>query len=291
METVVYGLLSALCLGSADFTARVTSRAVGVGASLLISLGIACVLISTWLLTSGERLPLGAFLDVRTIGYGVFTSLMTLMLYWGLARGPVSVVATIVAAHPVGVVLYHVASGSPLGPVQGLGILGAIAGGVITGYAAAESGLASQATRRFVVTTAAIAIAASLAYVGMVLTGQATQQAYGALPALWGGKLISLVVLLLAPVNLRPRFEAGWTPWRVLPLLALQGALDAGGYFFLFKGSVSVGAPVVVVLSATFGVVTCVLARIVLRESIRPLQWFGIALTTLAAATLTWADA
>jgi drug/metabolite transporter (DMT)-like permease len=291
METVLYGLLSALCLGSADFAARVTSRAIGVGASLLTSLSIACLLISAWLLTSSERLPLAAFLDLRTIAYGAFTTLMTLMLYLGLARGPVSVVATLVAAHPVGVVLYHVASGSSLSAMQGLGIVGAITGGVITGYAAAESGPATQATRRFVTTTVSIAIIASLAYVGMVLAGQATKQAYGALPALRGGKLISLAGLLVAPVALRPRPQPGFAVPRMLPWLALQGALDAGGYFFLFKGTASVGAPVVVVLSATFGAVTCVLARVVLREAIQPLQWFGIILATLSAAALSWAGA
>ncbi|HKH20359.1 MAG TPA: EamA family transporter, partial [Gammaproteobacteria bacterium] len=92
----LWGLTTALCWGSADFIARFTGRALGYQVALfgMLSVGALIMTAIVWL----ADLPLvwtsrGWWLIVLT-GLGVMVA--TLLLYWGLVRGPVTVVAPIV---------------------------------------------------------------------------------------------------------------------------------------------------------------------------------------------------
>ena len=64
-----------------------------------------------WLLASEQQLiwsPMGCAIAVA---HGVCVSVMCILLYMGMARGPIAVVAPIVAAHPVLVLAVNVFMG------------------------------------------------------------------------------------------------------------------------------------------------------------------------------------
>ena len=67
-------------------------------------------------------------------------------------------------------------------------------------------------------------------------------------------------------------------PVRWWPFLCLQGMLDAGAYLAFFAGSRGAAPEVTVVAASAFGVVTVLLARIVLKERIGTLQWLALLL-------------
>ena len=119
MPPVIGGSLSALLLGSSDFVGRFTTRAMGAPAALLGVLVTGCLLLSgvVWLLdlplAAGG--PRGWWLVALN---GAATTVMTLLLYAGLARGPVSLVAPIVASHPALVVAFYVALGARPGGIS-----------------------------------------------------------------------------------------------------------------------------------------------------------------------------
>ncbi|MFQ6023867.1 MAG: DMT family transporter [Acidiferrobacterales bacterium] len=128
-----------------------------------------------------------------------------------------------------------------------------------------------------------IASIACVTHAVMVVTGQAAVPIYGELQTLWLARLISFASIL---VLLAFRTTAPKVPLRWWPLLGLQGCLDAAGYLFLFAGSYGEGREIAAVTASTFGAVTTLLARVVLREHISPVQWVGIVLVFGGIAVL-----
>ncbi|RAV76562.1 DMT family transporter [Aerococcus loyolae] len=288
MEAALFGILSALSLGTADFTARFTSRAFGVGRALLFSLALECGLLTLWASASGLRLETSWIASPAMLLYGASSTVMTLLLFWGLSRGPVSVVAPIVGAHPVLVVLLRTVTGGTISMPQALAGMVTLTGTALVGIFSRDHQSREASGNPALSGSIAIATLASFAYVAMVLSGQSAKHEFGALETLWAGKLVSLCCLLLTPVWFRAAGPGPRPNRRWFLLLALQGAMGAAGYLFLFEGSRAEGPPVVIVLSSTFAAVTVILARFVIRERISPLQWAGVAMVTLGTAWLTW---
>ncbi len=207
------------------------------------------------------------------------------LLYRGLARGPISIVAPIVASHPALVVALSVVMGSRPDAVHTKDQWGAmvvtLAGAIVIAGCARRlegSGLAARCDLRLTVT---IAGCSSLAYAVLISRGQAAVPIYGELQTLWVGRVISFaaIVLPFAVRAHRPRLVARW--W---PLLAAQGLLDTGGFLFLFHGSHGAHPEIAAVAASTFGAVTTLLARVVLREAIRAPQWCGVVLVFACVA-------
>jgi uncharacterized membrane protein len=289
MNPGLFGAISAGALGTADFMGRFSTRALDQHNALLGVLSVGVALLTIWMVVTGRiALP-------HPDGYvwlttnGVATTVMTLLLYLGLARGPVSVVAPIVAAHPVLVVLFYFAS---TGQVPGALALAAmtvtVVGTVIVARSAegTDSHVTSnkvdglQALRK----TTLIAVGSSFAYAVLIIAGQAAAPTYGELATLWYGRIASLAALLAL---FAVRREVPHIPLKWWPFLGAQGLLDACGYIALFAGSLGQGRDVVAVVASTFGAVTVLLARVVLKERIRGVQWLGICLVFIGVVTLS----
>jgi drug/metabolite transporter (DMT)-like permease len=207
---------------------------------------------------------------------------MTLLLYAGLARGPVSVVAPIVASYPALVLALAVALGFRASIFQWSAV-GITVAGVIMVAGAAARNVNHSRERRAILGTLSISMLSCLFYAALVSAGQAAVPIYGDVQTLWVGRLISLgsVLLFLRPTGSK-RLEPAW--W---PVLIVQGLLDAGGYLMLFAGSRGEDAALAAVTGSTFGVVTTLLARFVLQEQIEALQWIGILLVFGGVAALS----
>jgi uncharacterized membrane protein len=102
MDAALLGAISALSFGSADFIARFTSQRLGPAPSLLAVLAIGLVPILIYFAVLGaplRRLDDAASTSLVMI-YGFTTAFAMLLLYEGLARGPVTVVAPMVGRLP-----------------------------------------------------------------------------------------------------------------------------------------------------------------------------------------------
>ena len=322
MGGVLWGCLSALSLGSADFMARFGTRALGARNVYLFVLAVGGSVLTVVTVASGIPLvwsPLGVGLSAL---HGVSVVVMSVLLYTALARGPISMVAPIVAAHPVLVLAFAFATGSRPNFVQWLAMAAIVAGVVAVARGARpepvsrhsrESGnpretmswgkflpsgipsksgghgklLASEdgTARR---TTLAIAVGASVAYALIIISGQAAVPYLGELQTTWVGRLVGLAALLalFAVRRERPRCDRSWVPF-----LVLLGLLDTGGYLALFAGSTGSHPEATAVAASTFGVVTVVLARFILHEPVTWRQWGAIALVFGGVAALAGAGA
>jgi len=279
-----WGSLSALSLGGgADFTGRFTSRAIGVNSALFGILLVGSTILTVWVWLTDTPLIWDLSGLWLLLLNGFSTMLMTLLLYTALVRGPVSIVAPIVASHPVLVVIFWVSLGTRLSIIQWSAILATVVGVILVARSAnriSNSGASAQYDLRV---TLLIAGACAVVYAVLVIAGQAAVPIYGELQTLWLARLIGLVsiISLFCFRNESPQLPIRW--W---PILIMQGCLDAGGYLFLFLGSHGDGRTIAVVAASTFGAVTTLLARFILKEQMSVLQWSGIALVFGGVAVL-----
>ena len=282
MISALFGLASAFSLGAADFMARSSTRALGAVLTYALVLLVGAVGGSLWFLASGEVLvwsPLGVALAVA---HGLSVAAMCVLLYMGIARGPIAVVVPIVAAHPALVLAVNVLMGVRPSAMQWAAMIIIIAGGIVIARSAVpETGTPDAETNR---TTLLIAFSACLAYVAIVLTAQAATPLIGAFQTMWIGRWTGLVllgaVLLLQRAPLR-------VPSEWLPFMGLQGGLDTLGYLTFLAGSNSAAPHVTMVLASAFSVVTVLLARLILHEPVSKMQWTAIALIAAGAAVLS----
>lgn len=285
MNAALLGGICAIGVGGADFMGRFSSRAIGHHNALLGILIASVVFVSVWLWGAGAPIIWETHGLWMVAISGAATTLMMLLLYWGLARGPVSVVAPIVAAHPVLVLLFYVIVGGVRpGWIAWIAMIVIIIGAGIVARNA-ESGeddnIAGSKGFRITVLIAALS---SCAYAVMVVSGQAAAPIYGEIQTLWMSRLVSLATLLLIFAGRR---RAPVLPVRWWPFLILQGMLDAGGIAALFAGSQGPNPEVTAVIASTFGVITVLLVWAILHERINSTQWFGIALVFGGIATLS----
>ncbi len=284
MNPGLWGLLTAFGWGGADFIARFTGRALGHETALLGMLSIGAVVLSLAVWLSDAPLvwaPAGWWLLLAT-GLGVMVA--TLLLYWGLARGPVTIVAPIVGSYPALNVTLEVLLGvRPTVPQWTA--MAVVLGGVIVVAAAAgrfEDGVTH--TRQSLRRTVLIAVASALGFAITVAAAQRATPIYGELQTVWASRWISLLAaaLWLARHRRPPALPVRW--W---PLLGFQGLLDGGAYVALLAGSHGAGAAVAVVVASAFSAVTVVLARVVLLEAMSGAQWGGILLVVGGVAVLS----
>jgi len=284
MNPALWGGLCAFNLGFADFMARFSSRAIGPASALFGMLATGAVVLSAYVYVFQPPL-VWTWSGISFVALnGIATTVMTLLLYLGLARGPVSIVAPIVASHPALVVLLAVLLGARPTTIQWIAMAGTLAGALIIAACANNFEEAGKYERHHLRTTVMIACASAVSYAVLIAAGQAAVPIYGELQTLWLGRLFSLATLILVFLvqGKGPQMTMGWAPF-----IATQGLLDAGGYLFLFAGSTGPGAEIAAVTASTFGAITTLLAWAVLRERIRAMQWSGIVLVFTCVALLS----
>ncbi|MEE8246661.1 MAG: DMT family transporter [Alphaproteobacteria bacterium] len=284
MNPALWGLVTALGWGSADFIARFTGRALGHESALLGMLGISALVFVFLLWVSGTPLVLdvsGWWLLLLT-GLGVMVA--TLLLYWGLARGPVTLVAPLVGTYPALNVAFAVALGVRPSLLGWAAMLAVMVGVLVVARAARSFEDPAVYTRAHLRKTIMIALVSSLIFAATLAAAQEAARVYGELQtvvtARWISVLCCLGLFLL-------RREAPRLPLRWWPILTLQGLLDGGAYLTLVAGGQGAGGEIAIVVSSGFGVVTVLLARVFLREAMTWAQWGGIVMIVGGVAVLS----
>jgi drug/metabolite transporter (DMT)-like permease len=282
MISALYGLTSALGLGAADFMARFSARALGATLNYAAVLLIGALGTTIWLFAAGTDLvwsPPGYALAVT---HGIAVAVMCILLYMGIARGPIAVVVPIVAAHPALVLAVNVMMGVRPSAVQWAAMAVIIAGGIFIARTAVEKPEAAEAENNRI--TVLIAVGACLAYVVIVLTGQAATPLIGAAQTMWVGRWTGLIfiagVLLVQRTPIR--IPAEWVPF-----VGLQAGLDTLGYIAFLAGSNSAAPHITMVVASAFSVVAVLLARLIVHEKVSKMQWAAIALIAGGTAVLS----
>jgi drug/metabolite transporter (DMT)-like permease len=281
MVAILFGLVTALCWGCADFMARFTGRAMGPDLALSGMLLASALLLS--LLVAATSAPLiesfaGWYLILAT-GIGVMAA--TLLLYAGLARGPIGLVAPIVGAYPAFNLLIGLAAGIVPSGSQWIAILTVMAGVAVVARFAPEPEEGVVGNLRV---TLVIALLSAMAFAVTISAGQAAARLHGELAVTAAARWISVVAALSwLLVRRRPILVAAGWRWPI----AAQGTLDALAYIALFAAAHGPGSLIAAVVASSFAAVTVLLARFVLGEPMSLAQWAGIAMIVMGVGALS----
>lgn len=283
MTPALWGLMTALGWGGADFIARFTGRAMGHGRALLAVLLVGSLAMPLVFWFSGAPLvtDLSALWLLGLAALGV--TLATFLLYWALARGPVSIVSPIAASYPALNVIFAFALGVRPGLLQWAAFVVVIAGVVLVARAAGSFQNETDHTPTALRRTIAIALATSLCFAVAVAAIQAAAAVYGELQTVLVSRWVGLAAVAgCLALGRRPMA----LPLRLWPLIVLQGLLDASAYVTLVVVNQGEGGVIAIVVGSTFSAITVILARIFLREAMTRGQWLGLALVICGVAAL-----
>jgi drug/metabolite transporter (DMT)-like permease len=281
MNAVLFGIATAICWGCADFLARFTGRAVGPDVALAGMLVASAILLTLLALLASAPLieALAEWPLILATGLAVMAA--TLLLYAGLTRGPIGMVAPIAGAYPAFNVLIGLAAGVVPTGAQWIAILSVMAGvAVVARCAPAPDGEVADDLRL----TFVIALLSALAFALAISAGQAAARVHGELAVTAAARWVS-VVAAFGWLIIRGRpvlVPAGWR-WPV----AAQGTLDGAAYLALFAAAHGPGSVIAAVVASSFAAVTVVLARVVLKEPMSSAQWAGIAMIVAGVGVLS----
>lgn len=290
------GLLTALSWGTSDFAARFTSRSLGAMMSAFGgSLVSACLMTAGWLWLDGGRAP-ALEASALSAASGLATAAALTLLYQGLRFGSVALAVTLASTYPVWALVIGVTwQGVRPDLLAWAAMAVTLAGVWIVSAADPHAGddagpeepqpdaeAAPPAPGRGALIL--IGLASGLCFALALKFAQPAVAELGQVTALWVARLTSTTVLFTLLLASRRGIP---NPGRWTPVLILQGVLDACGYIALLSAAQGVAAEVATVVSSAVGVVTILLAHLILREGIGRSQWLGIALTFLGVAALS----
>ena len=284
MNAALGGVVAALAWGSADFIARFTGGALGhVRALFGMLLASAVVLTGAALVHSSAVVDPAAHWWLLLLS-GVGLTAATALLYQGLVRGPVTIVAPIAGTFPAFNIVLALLLGLRPSLLEWAAMAAVMAGVFVVARSARHFEAPGGFTRAHLRTSVLIALGASFGFAVTVAAGQEAARHYGELQAVCLARWVSLAccVLLLAVRREVPRIPPRW--W---PALAVQGVLDGTALLAVVAGSEGATSAVTAVLASTFSAVTVMLARIFIREAMSAAQWIGIGLILAGVATLS----
>lgn len=269
MGALIISLAAAISWGVADFLGGSAARAGRAIVVATVAQGSGLVLLVLVAVLAGFSC------DVETIAVAAASGLAIVAgvtaLYAGLARGPMSVVATIAGLGVVVPVVYGIATGDQIAVAQAIGMVLAVFGVILVTQH--ESLLGDLRRSSFgaplLGVLAALGLGASM--IGLQHGAElADPVSSSTLTRGW-----AVVILALALLVIRP--PVGATAAKPLPAIAV-GIFDAGGVLLFTLASTLGSLGVAAVLASLYPLVTIGLALKLLDESIRPSQGVGVCL-------------
>lgn len=271
MLNVLMGASSALSLGIADFMASQSSERIGAPRALAGMLLVSTLVLSLVILFSDEAMGqlITSQLPGITFGiiHGITMAIALVLFFHAMAIGQITVVAPIIAAHPVFIIGFSYLTGGALIPVQMASVIAVLVGVGIVGACGQEVAHTHTAPKKLAPTRQVVIISliSSLLYAGAIIALQQAGQMLTELPVLWLGRSFGLLtivfILLLKRQSPLPPSNRWW------PFFILHGTLDSAGMLFILLGTSGEGGDTITaVVASTFPVITVLLAWIILKE-------------------------
>lgn len=267
MVAVALSLAASWCWGVADFTGGLKTKTLPVPLVLLFVQGVGLAWVLVAIAASGEALP-SARAVLASLVAGAAGVIALGALYRALAIGTMSVVAPISSTGVILPIAVGVATGDALSAIVSAGLVITVIGVFLASREQHESDAAAAAGRLSVV----LALTAALGFGSYFVLSDVAADA----SILW---LLALARVVVVPVLAAmvivaraPRPAAG----DALPLV-LAGTLDVAATGLYAVAATEGAISIVSVVVSLYPITTVLLARVVLRERLRPVQAAGVA--------------
>lgn len=270
--SLIFGLFAALAWGLHDLCVRFAAPGRPVLPILAVVLASGAVPLLALAGVEGGWGLLSARAGALSLAAGVAFAAANLSLYNAFAIGPVALVAPVFGAYPV-LTLAHAAASGRMPDAGQIAAVVVIVLGVALVARFSHDMAADPARRRQAILWAS---SGTFAFAATLALAQAAGRAGGA-DAEWTvialTRLAALATVALAVLPRLRRAALPALPWR---LLAVMGLLDAGALTAVSLAARLPHPEFAAVTASIFGVVTILLARVVLAEHVRPGQWAAI---------------
>lgn len=271
MSALSLGLIAAFAWAFHDICVRYLSAKTPMMASLLTVLVVGLIFhLALMTATQGFEVIPPRALWLSALSGGLFL-VASVGLYLSFQRGPVRLVAPIIAAYPVLSVGWAVMRGAEVSPLQWLSVL-VIIGGVSIVAALADHGTDDVPPKG---PTILLAIMAAIGFAGTFAIGQFVSESAGHMHVTLVTRITAILLLVGGIAVLRLPF---WPGRSALPMLTAMGIADGIALVCVISAGGLPDAQYAAVAASCFGLLTIVLAWAILRERMTPMQWFGCAL-------------
>lgn len=272
---ILLALLSSALWGTSDFFGGTASKTTPSTTVLLWASLIALPVMTVIAVISGD-LVFDSTVVVWGIVAGVACSIGIVLLYRGLATGPMGVVAPIASTSVLVPVVAGFVRGESPGAIQTVGIAIAVIGVILAGGPHLRDFRTGGHRPILLALGAALGIGISL----LAVANGSDHSAYSTL----------LVMRVVYPVLLFAIVLATRVPRKpatsVLPMVAIAGIGDVVAVTLYGVATTSGSLPVVAALASMFPVMTLVLARQVHHERLEREQWIGAALALIGVVVV-----
>jgi drug/metabolite transporter (DMT)-like permease len=275
MLAIALALASSVVWGTADFLGGVFTRRLSLAPVLVVSqaAGLLALLVGLAIM--------GGF-DARAFEVGLVAgacgALGIAAFYRALATGTISIVSPISACGALVPVVLALAQGERPGRLALAGSAVALAGAVLASVHEFAGEHPNARSSVLLASTAALGIGGFLFFIGHAAQGG------HALPALVGGRVASLALLIAGAAATRSSVRLAPAD---VPMVSAIGLLDSGANA-LFALAADLGyLSVVAVLGSEYPVVTVVLAQLLLGERLTRPQTVGITLALVGVGMVT----
>jgi drug/metabolite transporter (DMT)-like permease len=280
---VALGLGSSVCWGLADFFGGLQSRKRAMLAVLLVSQGVALLLLLPFAVALADETPSASAVGWAALG-GSAGVIALGCFYRGLAIGTMSVVAPISATGAAVPVLVGLVEGERPGALQIAGMAAALVGVILASRECEPAEDLGAEHRNAGRAAIGLALVAALGF-GTFFVGVDKASATAEVPwVIVISRSCSLVLVLIVALVARPDLPRDAASFGAL---AMIGILDLGANGLFALATTEGLLSVVAVLGSLYPAITVVLARFVLSERVSRTQQAGVGLTLLGVVAIS----
>jgi len=268
MSTLALGLIAALCWGFHDICVRFLSQKTPLSACIFTVLLTGLVFHSVLMSVSGEIQALPILAIWPSLAAGVFFVVATFGLYYAFKRGPVRLVAPMIAGYPVLSVGLAAGQGTPIIAAQ-WGAVVAIVSGVAVVAAMSDT---SSDDNPPIGPTILFATISAFGFAGTFALGQYAADISHEMPTILVTRVLAVGLTVVILLAFKQPF---WPGKRALPLLITMGVADGIALYCVLSAGTLPDPQYAAVTASMFGLLTILLAWVFLRERMTLVQWIG----------------
>lgn len=268
MNALILGLIAAFCWGLHDIAIRYLSRTVPLLGALFIVLTTGMVFQGALLLATQTSPILTGPAFWYSLAAGVCFLTASIGLYYAFERGPVRLVSPIIGAYPVLSLTFAALGGTPVTFHQVAAVLMIVlAVGVVAIFSDhSDEHIPARGP------TIILSLISAIGFAATFKLGQMAALTGGEWESTFATRVTALALLAVILWRLRPKFRIGRSA--VLPLI-IMGLLDGIALLAVISAADMARPEFAAVASSMFGLFTILLARLLLKEHMAPIQWAG----------------
>lgn len=261
MSALSLGLIAAFSWAFHDICVRYVSQRTPLMAMLLTVLIVALAFHLGLMIVTDSFAPLAPEALWVSILSGALFLMASLGLYGAFQRGPVRLVAPIIASYPLLSVAWAIIRGAEISWPQWIAVLVIIAGVSIVAALADDD--SNQTPPKG--PTIALSLMASIGFAGTFALGQYASEISGHMPVTLATRVTAIILLALGMAAMRLPF---WTGRSAIPIIIAMGLADGIALLCVISAGTLPNPQYAAVAASCFGLLTIVIAWAVLRAHV-----------------------